>query len=105
MKIVPLIDSAQKVIEAAEPDEQVFTLTTSRQDAEALIHDLSGTIRTFRYIVSCYGDTIADDDSQKAAKLDQLETRLKGLDQLKELLMPLLTAGSKSLTADKDQQK
>lgn len=104
MKIVPLTDSAQRVIDAAQPDEQVFALTTSRQDAEALIHDLSGTIRTFRYIVSCYGDTIADDDSQKAAKLQQLETRLKGLDQLKELLTPLLLADSKSFAADKDRQ-
>lgn len=69
--------------------ERLFALSATSQDAEALIHDLAGTIRTFRYIVSSYGDTLASDDPLKQQKLAQLEERLVLLDSLKELLGPL----------------
>lgn len=69
--------------------ERLFALSVSQQDAEALIHDLAGTIRTFRYIASSYSATISDEDPQKAAKIAQLDDRLAELDRLKELLRPL----------------
>lgn len=56
-----------------------------------MLHDLSGTIRTFRYIVASYGNGLSADDPLKAAKLAQLEERLDGLEQLKHQLSPLIT--------------
>lgn len=67
-----------------------FVLTTTEDEARALLHDLSGTIRTFRYIVASYGDGLSADDPLKAAKLAQLEERLNGLEQLRHQLSPLI---------------
>lgn len=71
------------------PGETVFALTATPDEASALLHDLSGTIRTFRYIVSRYGETLPEDDPQKQAKLDQLSDRLDQLEMVKKLLSPL----------------
>lgn len=91
MKLTALTspDDQETLSPRRQAGERLFALSATPQEAEALIHDLSGTIRTFRYIVSAYGDTLADDDPQKQQKLAQLDERLALLDSLKELLGPL----------------
>lgn len=73
-----------------QQEERVFALTATDEESAALLHDLNGTIRTFRYIVGCYGQTLPDSDAQKTAKLEQLEARLTELAKLQQLLTPLL---------------
>lgn len=70
--------------------ERLFALRASKEDGVALIHDLAGTIRTFRYIADAYGAALPDDDPQKDAKITQLAERLAELERLKELLRPLV---------------
>lgn len=78
---------AHKAAKASE--ERLFALSVSEQDGAALIHDLAGTIRTFRYIADAYGASLPDDDPQKEAKIAQLHERLTELERLKERLRPL----------------